>query len=313
MKVIKTAILLIFIAKLCSCSSSSPFITKELAEELDARRNPFRYVGDFFATIENDVYYFQHIDSIPTRITNSPEETKRDLEVSDDRQKIAYLNETGTPVIIDLEGNEQERLDEFSNVSQFGWTNGDRSLYMLIGNQVFIHGDAFEFKQPEMYTYYDEVLSFSMDNYGNQAYIQYEYRGAIGPNRHALHYFNAGEKTDTVIIVLHNEVDEFHYVDFYRGDGNFVIGYNDRNNILSKVFVHTNHNFYTDYDWEEEEGMTSPIFDIENEMLHIGTAAPNATIKSAYLGTELYFEDDYGIHTRTLDNYSSDVSIYLDF
>src|SRR4051812_21980407 len=98
----------VFIAFACAACvmacSESPFISKEEAlrilDSINVARDPFHAVKNVVAIIDNDIYYFNRLDSLPRKLTNTPEQQKTHVNLSPDKTEIAYLNENGSPVII---------------------------------------------------------------------------------------------------------------------------------------------------------------------------------------------------------------------
>src|SRR4051812_38734483 len=91
-------------ATLFSCSEESPFLSEKEArriiKEANIARDPFHTVTHVAAIINNDIYYFARLDSVPKRLTFTPSLVKSHVKLSADKTQIVYLNDIGTPVII---------------------------------------------------------------------------------------------------------------------------------------------------------------------------------------------------------------------
>lgn len=74
-----------------SCSEESPFLSKEEARkkisEINTNRDPFHYVEDVVAIINNDIYYFERLDSVPRKLTNTPAQSKTHVKLSHDKRR----------------------------------------------------------------------------------------------------------------------------------------------------------------------------------------------------------------------------------
>lgn len=296
----------------------SPFVSKETVEEVLASRNPFRHIRNIVATIENDIYYFEHIDSIPKRLTHTPVAKKSHVKLSKDKTKIVYLNSVGTPVVINAQtGALIETISNRSNVKQIGWTNDDHSIYMLVGKNVFIHGVPTTVTQPETYNQYDEVLSFSMNDRGDQAY----YIKNAGLVSKKLKFDSQSQGIDTLITIFYGESFGADYIDFHGNDGGFVVGYNAYNaNDITRISCFNDYKFWPEFDWAGVESwvdeiMLSPTFDQDSEVVLFGNRKGSTySIKAVYLGTELYYGDgQQDIKMKVLDKYTSTQPIYLDW
>lgn len=301
---------------LLSCSES-PFVSKDVIEELIAfnknKKNPFKDVKNVVATINNDIYFFSHIDSIPKRLTNSPLEKKTNVKLSFDLTRIVYLDENKIPVIIDSDnGQVLEILSEYSNVKQLGWINNDNSIFLLIGNSVIIYGEAVEVVQPEISYPSNEVLSFSMNDIGDQAYYIKSYGIYAGQK---LKFDSEVNKIDTLISVLPNEVSGADYINFYDDTGGFFVGYNDyTSNEIEHVSIFNDYFFWPFVDWYDDF-IISPVFNSGHEVLIYGYSNGNYnSIKAVYLGTENYDKNSVEeIKTINIDEYLSEYPIYVDW
>ena len=284
---------------LLSCSSESPFVSKEVIDELLASRNPFRSVGNIVAIIDNDIYYFAHVDSLPIRITQSPNVIKTDIKLSDAGDKFVYLDKNKTPVIMDITGNVLETLSEYSSVKQLGWTNNDKSLYFLVGNKVQVHGEQLEILQPGMGHYYDYVVSYSRNNAGDEAYVIYQYLGFAGRSGNRLQFYSEKNSIDTLFTRLNDESYEIGYIDFCGDNGDFIVGHTDFNGRIFQIHGHLNYQFYSHIQWSDEF-IVSPVFNSEVEILIAGQNSASSVLQVLYFGDETYDRKGY-LDTKVLD------------
>lgn len=310
MKKIVSATSILFII-LVACTPEYPFVSKEEVQELMDSRDPFRRVGNVVAVIDNDVYYFKRIDSIPRRLTNTPTKAKSKIELSYDKTKIAYLDENGSPVIINaVSGELIEAITSLTSVKQMGWTNQDKSLYVLKDNKVFIHGATTKIINPFIQHPYDNVTSFSMNNIGDQAYAVNYY--GVGKR---IEFNSADGKIEETIKVFPDEVTAPSYIDFLGNKGSFIVGYRaDESKPINKVSCFNDYAFWSDRGWSGPY-MTTPVYDQTFEVLLYGGSGTNGyAINAVYLGTTLYHGDGpHEIMTKRIDAYASKTQIYLDW
>ena len=146
-------------------SSSDDDVTDEPGKQAAALLK-----GQVAYTFRNEVYLVD-ANGKNTRKLTSDGKRKTAIAFSANRQKIAYLTDKNSPVIIDQNGKELARLSNFTNVKSFGWCNQDRTLYMLIGNKVELYGDTFTLPRLPMSNYiYDDMISVSISSNNDVAY-----------------------------------------------------------------------------------------------------------------------------------------------
>lgn len=312
--ILKAVILTACVSLLAACSGESPFLSKEEAErlvdEINTLRDPFHEVKNVVAIINNDIYYFKRLDSIPKKLTNSPTQIKTQVKLSSDRTKIAYLNANGYPVIISAtDGKMLETLTQYQYINQIGWVRNSPTLFMLIGQDVVLHGTSVSFIQPEAYHVWDEVSSFSMNSKGDQAYFIHRYNDTGWK----LEYHSTVKKLDE----QYNSFEGYRYnfVDFYDDRGNFLLGYqNPFDEGIERVVCVENYDFHSAYGWDYEQ-MQTPKFNSAHEILLYGTLENQEyNVKGVYLGTEAYGNSGlYDRLTKTLTDYKSSTPVYIDW
>lgn len=300
-----------------SCSEESPFMTKEeasnLIEETNTARDPFHYITNVAAIINNDIYYFDRLDSIPRRLTNTPTEVKTYVKLSHDNSQIAYLDADAFPVIISASnGKLVETLTDYQYAPHFDWAKDRNTLYIIYNNEVHTHGEAMTVPQPKItYSFpWDNVLSYSMNAIGDHAYYVKEYAGGFYPvlsfysesKNISKHGQNVGDRS-------------YDYVDFYDNKGGMLVGWNDTyEGGIGRVACVKDYNFWPAYTWDYE-AMRSPEFNGDLEVLLYGLVEePPYQIKAVYLGTDLY--DQHGLYdvlSKTFTTFTSNTPIYLDW
>jgi hypothetical protein len=297
-----------------SCSTESPFMSKEeahrLVEEINIDRDPFHAIQHVAAIIDNDIYYFKRLDSIPVKLTNSSSLQKTHVKLSPDHAKIAYLNENGNPVIISTEnGAVLETLTEYSYIEQMDWVK-NTTLYLLLENQVVFYGPSVSVTQPEIYHYWDDVSSFSMNSIGDQGYAVHRYNTG-----RQLEYHSTSKNIDEE----YSNVDgySYDYIDFYDDNGSFMLGEKDyySEEAMNRIICLEDYQTYASYEWDGDDLMYTPKFNGEHEVLVYGVYEANAYyVKAVYLGTDAY--EGSGLYDRlmtTFTNYPSTTPIYVDW
>lgn len=297
-----------------SCSEESPFLSKEEARkkisEMNTDRDPFHYVEDVVAVIDNDIYYFERLDSVPKKLTNTPAQSKTHVKLSHDKTQVAYINGAGNPVIINAANGQHVRtLTQYNYITQMDWAKDRRTLYLLIGQEVFIDGEDMSVVQPEVTHPWDELSSFSMNAKGDHGYFIKRY----GDFSNRLIYHSESENIDEEYGNF--DGDMYDYVDFYDNKGGFLLAYVDPfGDGYGRVACVQNYDLWAAYEWDYE-GMNTPEFNGDLEILLYGTMEDQTyQIKAVYLGTEAYDGSGlYDVLSKVLVEYTSDTPIYLDW
>jgi hypothetical protein len=307
-------ILILAVATL-SCSEESPFLSedeaKKIVAELNTERDPFHYMEDVVAIIDHDIYYFQRMDSVPKKLTNTPGQSKTHVKLSSDKTQIAYINGAGNPVIINATNGQHVRtLTEYNYIAQMDWAKDSRTLYFLIVQEIYSDGEPVApAMQPEITHPWDEISSFSMNAKGDYAYFIKRYNDFS--NR--LIYHSESENIDEEYPSFEGDLHD--YVDFYDNKGGFLLGYSDPfEDGFSRIICVEDYDPWAAYEWDYEN-MNTPEFNSDLEILLYGTMEDQLyQIKAVYLGTEAY--DGYGLYdvlSMVLTEYTSESPIYLDW
>ncbi len=318
----KLFVLLLFAAvALVACVGDTPFLTREEADRLihdiNLSRDPFYEIRNIVAILNNDIYYFDRLDTIPRKLTNSPASPKTLVKLSSDRTKVAYINADGNPVILSAtDGKVLETLTQYNYIDQMGWVRNSATLYMLIDRSVVQHGTALPVIQPESFHPWDEVMSFSMNSKGDQGYFIDLYDDLSSTDK--FEYHSTSKQLDEEYSVFDGE--RYDYVDFYDDDGGFLLGYTEYSSgAIERIVCVENYEFFSAYEWDYEL-MQSPKFNSESEILLYGTVEDQGMfdgkyyIKGVYLGTEAYpGSGAYDRLTKLVTDYASDTPVYIDW
>ncbi len=305
------ALLLIF-----RCTpDDTPFLSKAEAEKqieaLNNSRDPFYSIRNVVAIINNDIYYFKRLDSIPKRLTNTATAVKTNVKLSYDRSRIAYLDQSNIPVIIRADNGQQiQKLSQYGYVSSIDWAKDRLTLYMLVDGKVVFNGTPLPVTQP--IGTWDQISSFSMNSIGDQAY----YFNSPFYFTYTLKFLSSGQKIDDQFTSISSK--RYDYVDFYDNKGNFLIGLTESSydKRISQIACIQNYQFYEAYYWDDDD-MYTPDFNSDLEVLIFGTYSGSSNyIKCVYLGKKAYNSTSISpmdILRKTITNYPSKSTIYLDW
>lgn len=205
---------------LVGCQTDNPFLSDEVIAEFFARKVP-KPVEHVVVIVDNDIYYFRNFDSIPRRITSSPTEKKTHIKISNDHQKIAYLNASGNPVIIDTTGNVLATLSQFNSIKQMDWSNDGATLYMLINNDIQFYGPAMDIPEIDI-EHSQQVLSAAITKNNDLIYILQHHPFYHRPNELVI------RKSDGEDLVVEENTDHFGDMSTVNisKDGDYVlVGY----------------------------------------------------------------------------------------
>lgn len=314
-------LILIAASSLTACVGDTPFLSREEAERLvhdiNINRDPFQKARHVAAIINNDIYYFNRLDTVPRKLTNSPASAKTSVKLSSDLTRIAYINADGNPVILDAsDGKVLETLTQYNYIDQMGWIRNSATLYMLIDRNVVQYGTTLPITQPESFHPWDEVMSFSMNSKGDQGYFIDRYDDFSSTAK--LEYHSTSRQLDEEYTAFGGRT--YNYVDFYDDDGNFLLGNTEYySGTIERVVCVEDYQFLSTYEWDYEL-MRSPKFNSESEILLYGTVEDQGTndgkyyIKAVYLGTEAYpGSGAYDRLTKLVSGYASNTPVYIDW
>jgi hypothetical protein len=140
MKKIIVYLLSIFTIILVGSCEKDPFVSKDAIQHIRDSIASAKSIQNICFIYNNDVYFLDAISNTPQRITNTPANTKTEVRISHNLQKIAYLNSAGNPEIINRSGTVLNTLTSYSGIQQMDWSNNDSTLYMLSGDQFYYYG-----------------------------------------------------------------------------------------------------------------------------------------------------------------------------
>jgi hypothetical protein len=316
MDFIKKSIALAMMAMVwLGCAEETPFKSKEevIKEVNDIKnsRNPFHDIRNVVAIMNNDIYYFSRLDSVPRRITFTPDREKTDVRLSPDHTLIAYENEDYYPEIIRADdGTLVEALPDYKYFTQMDWMKDRNTLYVLYNQDVYFWGTpAGSFEQVGFL--WDYVISFSMNSIGDKVYYVQPSEGG------SVHMYYTSESQGIKMQEPDGiDADLFDYVDFYDNTGSFMLGnrrYSD-SRTMERIVCIQRDKFMKAYEWSKDD-MNTPQFNAKNEVLLFGFVEYGVySIKAVYLGTEFYtprFVDDRMEYL--VEGYTSDDPIDIDW
>ena len=229
--------------------------------------------------------------------------------MSFDKSQIAYLDASYEPVIIRVDNGETiTTLSDYQYPTQMEWAKDRLTLIILWDRKVYFHGTPLDVIQPESYSYYDEIGSFSMNSIGDQAYFKQLYN-----DQQRFEFHSTSQGIDEEYLSL--DGDRYDYVDFYDNTGSYLLAAEDYyDGGYSQVACLLSYNYFASYSWDGEP-MNSPEFGGESEILLYGTLEYGVyQIKGVYLGTAAYEgHGTYDVLTAVLERYPSDSPIDLDW
>ena len=136
------------------------------------------YIYNFVYIYDNDLYITDQSFLKQRRLTTDGM-TKTHCTLSQDLGRIAYIDHTNTPIILDTAGTLIERLDLYPSSNDLVWF--DNTLLILQFNELHFYGDPIQ-KPDSLFTVfpsnstYSKVDAIAIDNNGNMAYT-YRYQG----------------------------------------------------------------------------------------------------------------------------------------
>lgn len=304
MKYIK---LMIVAAALSACSGENPFLGDDIAMEL-LNRNQVKEVEFVTFIYNNDIYYLRNFEETPKRITSSPSQKKTKIRISHDHSRIAYLNDNGSPVIIDTLGNTQSVLSNFSGVKQFDWTGDDDGIYMLIDNDIlFSHSNI---AIPEMEKdFQEEILSAVLTKNNDIIYIV---QRPIGLGRYVqrIEVRKADGKSRT-IPMKEGEIRKMRTLRLSRDKGYYTVGYSASiyDDVLVKLEIYNLEQQFPEYTFETDTYL-DPVYDEYSKFIVMGLGSGTTEfIPAAFYTVNEVFEEDKSKYKPT---FSSGV-IYVDW
>ncbi|GAA5037128.1 hypothetical protein GCM10011506_33160 [Marivirga lumbricoides] len=300
-RILLVSIVMIFV----SCKGENPFVSEEFIKEYEEAFG-LMPVENVVFIFENEIYRLDNFKDSPKKITSSPNESKSHVKYTNDYLKIAYLNENGTPVIIDSVGNEEEILTQFSGIKQMDWLNNN-SLYMLIENNIEFYGQPVTIpqivKEPE-----EEIISLAITNNRDLLYIV-QRRTFYGLSQRLIKLSQGGEE-----VILEKEGAYYMKSINLSKDGNyFTVSCSE----LPDDHYYDLIKIYSLEDMELEEdiesmGFLSPIYDFESK--YLVWAEQFDSWSGTFKLSAIYIEEYDDESNIIKDDYSSTLNdIYIDW
>ena len=260
----KNTVISLFLIFMFSCSD--PFVSKETIEEIEKAKNPdITNVGLIY---NNDVYYFSNFKNLPIKITNTPTDIKSQIRVNHSGTKIAYLNSVGNPIVIDINGNVEVTLSQYTGVQKIDWTFDDQTLYILVGNQVYFYGNT------------PSIPSITYNLIGGNVYNPVLLNFAISPNNDIAYtyryysYFNGGYNVNTVY-KINGTTQEFELdlqgysnsytfkILNYSKSGEIMVGCGSsggQSEVVTDIYIYNYLSTYLNKSFESSESYITPIY-----------------------------------------------------
>jgi len=149
---------------------------------------------------DNDIYLANSLFTKTKRLTYSSTSPKTHCVLTDNRNKIAYLNQNNTPIIIDTSGAVLNTLTQYTGAKDINWYNNDATLYILYNNKINFYGQSLNISSdPFDYVFPSDVIAsyidaVHIDNNLNVAF-SYRYREPYSQtSSYERYYYGAGVK-----------------------------------------------------------------------------------------------------------------------
>jgi len=122
------ALLIMLISQACIWG---PISLEEELVPLSSGSEERLFEGSIAMVYQRDVYVLDPYGRPPKQLTNSPLEPKTKIALSHGKDKVAYLDQSAFPVLIDSSGQELAYLTEYGPILYLGWSGDDQTLWMM--------------------------------------------------------------------------------------------------------------------------------------------------------------------------------------
>ncbi|MBL4648997.1 MAG: hypothetical protein JKY03_04645 [Aureispira sp.] len=124
--------------------------------------DPIVLQKDLAYIYRNDIYLVNEILSERKKLTNSSTSTKTHIALSPKHDKIAYLNASKTPVIIDTSGVQIDFLNQYPNATDLFWhnNNGNPTLVILVNNTIQFYGPTLNIDNTPFHQVFPSDVTF---------------------------------------------------------------------------------------------------------------------------------------------------------
>ena len=189
---------------------------------------------------ENDLYYFADFSETPVKIETPASNEKSLVKIHPNTTRFAYLNENGSPVIVDLSGNVEAALTQYTDVKTMDWTADGQTLYMLVGNEMFYYGPAlslpaFTFEEDGVPMLYEQVTSAAVSPNNDLVYTVRYFDNTLTSSAYReklIFKLNDGSK---IIRPNYDQVARRLTVTNFSKNGDLVVGYSAEDNEPQKL------------------------------------------------------------------------------
>lgn len=287
--------------------------------------------GHFAFIHENDVYYMAQFGEGVVRLTSTPDDTKREVRISHDGSKIAYIDSNEIVNVISIDG---AFIDSFHNndqaIVQMDWTPDDAGLYYVkVGNEIGVHGTEYEMPTPYYSLTFREdadtfqIISLSLSSQGTMAYVvnyAEQKNASYFKNFQEVYTVDATGKFNE--IEKHAQAHDFQYVNYSAESEDLVLGYslntideyyNVRTDRLASLELYPDMEFYG----SSETNISTPTYKSD-----IKTLVAVHKVDNHYRIEKNHFVEDHLTDSKfhegqfeadTLAGYSSMNPIYIDW
>jgi hypothetical protein len=299
------SILIFFLFSSCD-KTENPYVDKQVIEALIKAQNP---EVEHVAVIYNkDIYYLSNLAQAGIRVTNTPGNSKTFVKMSHNHKQFAYLDGSGTIVIVNLQGQVVTTLPQYGDVKSFDWSADDKTLYILNNNEIAYYGPSMNL--PEI-TYNGlisgmsmEVLSASVSMQGDLAYIIHGFSFLTGDKYKMI--IKPANKAADIVFEDNSTIPSMRYVAFSSNKQDLVLGYSESTylpNHLTKIYVFIDLQKDDHYYFGSKYGCFTPLFNESKSFLVAGCSSGSDNIvKLAALGVNKQIEKNIYSNLYTTQN-----------
>jgi hypothetical protein len=288
---------------LASCKSEDPFVSKEIIDQIESRKNPL--VTNMAFIYNNDVYYFRNLQKEPIQLTHTPTSLKTEIRISHKGHQIAYLSDKLSPIIIDTTGKVLATLSQFRNVTQLDWSEDDQTLYMLIDNEIKFYGPSLPIPAitfpDEASNAFPRVVAISISINNDLAYVYRTFSFYGGRVDKLL--LKQKDKPEQAQLITRSNSEEINYLRYVPKTNDLMVGYHKFGSYreLEKVEVYPYLSLYPSLSFESTESYVDPVFRTDLQYMVSGYKLNNYS--SFILAAKRYMQ--HGENDTYIDQYSS--------
>lgn len=297
----------------------SPYVSKDLIQHMRDSAIAAKTISNICFIYNNNIYFLDNLKNVAQKITNTPTNAKKEVRISHDLQKIAYINSVGNPEIIDRSGSIINTLTSYSNIKQMDWSNDDATLYMLIGSQFFYYGPAIShpllnFSGIPSGTN-PQILSATLSKDNDLAYVVEYFDFTNGYQQKLVLKINDGSNTWKLVDNTSFNFD-MKYAKFSAHTKDLVVGYDDAVGStyakLTKLELYSNMNNFPDLTIEPctDCEFKYPIYSSEKKCIVSAFKDGSGSSSSTTFVLSTYYTSDVTFDNRIdYNNTSSDLIV----